>query len=354
MAQMKDLKIENFRCFDSIEVNGLSKVNLFVGANNSGKSSILEAVFLTMGMSNPMIPITIGSVRGLGLKKAQENSSSLFKYMFHNVRLDKNPLFRAYFEDTSERHLTLDALYTRDPMSGLSVSIPEVNGWKMSFSLTNASKKTISSECSLSFEGIQMKTQEALNYSEPFQTTFLTVYNGDDQVALQRLSDIIKRNGGASIVSALQNFDPNIINIQPLSDGIYFNVKGVKELLPIYLMGDGIRRFLGIIVTIEEGMSSFVCIDEIENGLHYTAHKTLWKALMSYVLQHDIQLFVTTHNSETLSGLVEVLDEEEYAAMREATKVFTVAKTKLKGYQAYRYAFEEFKSVIDSNLDIRR
>jgi predicted ATP-dependent endonuclease of OLD family len=41
---LKKLKIENFRCFKSFELNHLGKVNLLVGENNSGKTSILEAL----------------------------------------------------------------------------------------------------------------------------------------------------------------------------------------------------------------------------------------------------------------------------------------------------------------------
>ena len=37
--------IENFRLFDRLELDDLGKVNLFFGANNCGKTSILEAIY---------------------------------------------------------------------------------------------------------------------------------------------------------------------------------------------------------------------------------------------------------------------------------------------------------------------
>ena len=37
--------IENFRLFDRLELDDLANVNLFLGPNNSGKTSILEAVY---------------------------------------------------------------------------------------------------------------------------------------------------------------------------------------------------------------------------------------------------------------------------------------------------------------------
>ena len=43
----KDITIKNFRRVDLLEINGFAKINLFVGANNVGKTSILEAYALT-------------------------------------------------------------------------------------------------------------------------------------------------------------------------------------------------------------------------------------------------------------------------------------------------------------------
>ena len=41
---LKNLTIKNFRCFENFHLKDLKRVNIFVGDNNSGKSSVLEAV----------------------------------------------------------------------------------------------------------------------------------------------------------------------------------------------------------------------------------------------------------------------------------------------------------------------
>ena len=41
----EQLKIENFRGIKSLEINDLARINLFVGKNNCGKTSVLEAAF---------------------------------------------------------------------------------------------------------------------------------------------------------------------------------------------------------------------------------------------------------------------------------------------------------------------
>ena len=49
---LEQLKIENFRCFKYFELNHLGRVNLLVGENNSGKTSILEAIKMLFSQSS--------------------------------------------------------------------------------------------------------------------------------------------------------------------------------------------------------------------------------------------------------------------------------------------------------------
>jgi AAA15 family ATPase/GTPase len=43
---LRDLTVQNYRCFEDFQLGGLERVNLFVGNNNSGKTSLLEAIYL--------------------------------------------------------------------------------------------------------------------------------------------------------------------------------------------------------------------------------------------------------------------------------------------------------------------
>mgnify|MGYP006193319713 FL=1 len=43
---IKDIEISNFRCFEHTKIEGFERVNLIGGKNNSGKTALLEAIFL--------------------------------------------------------------------------------------------------------------------------------------------------------------------------------------------------------------------------------------------------------------------------------------------------------------------
>jgi AAA15 family ATPase/GTPase len=43
---IKNIKINNFKCFDNFEAEGFARVNLITGKNNVGKTAFMEACFL--------------------------------------------------------------------------------------------------------------------------------------------------------------------------------------------------------------------------------------------------------------------------------------------------------------------
>lgn len=358
MTSLEHLQIKNFRGFDSLEIAGLSRINLFVGKNNSGKTSILEALFLLFGMSNPTLPGNINNIRGLG-KGTQVGLPKQLKYLFHNLNLSEKPSFYGQFNDTSERWLEIEPRYKQNEFSSdiSSVSIPEIDGIGLNFATKKRQvpRKSFKSFFILEENNNTVKSTVPREYVETLIATYIPSDVKDNSSTLMRYSEILKKKGGESILKALQDaFDSNIIALQPFPDGLYFNLKDLGELLPTNLMGDGLRRFLNIVTAVSERQNSFICIDEIENGLHYSAYNWLWKSLLTFVEQNNIQLFISTHNIETLECLKSVLEEEKFKTMQDYAKVFSISKTVKSEYKSYKYSFEEFKTAIENEIELRK
>ena len=53
---LKSLRIRNYRVFKDLKVDGLQRINLIAGKNSSGKTSLLEAVFLLAQGRLPQLP----------------------------------------------------------------------------------------------------------------------------------------------------------------------------------------------------------------------------------------------------------------------------------------------------------
>lgn len=107
--KFNEIEISNFRGFDSIKIDRLSGLNVFVGANNVGKSTILEAVFMLVGMANPIMPMRVNYSR------TQTNSDmDSLKYLFHNIDFNNQPLLKAK-TGTSVRRLTFSPFFEIRP-----------------------------------------------------------------------------------------------------------------------------------------------------------------------------------------------------------------------------------------------
>ncbi len=58
------LKLDNFRGFDAYELTDLTRVNLLVGKNNCGKTSILEAIHLLVSGGDPLVLVRMANRQG--------------------------------------------------------------------------------------------------------------------------------------------------------------------------------------------------------------------------------------------------------------------------------------------------
>ena len=49
----KSFRVKNFRCFKDLQINDLGRVNLIAGKNNTGKTALMEAMYILAGDRDP-------------------------------------------------------------------------------------------------------------------------------------------------------------------------------------------------------------------------------------------------------------------------------------------------------------
>lgn len=343
----KDIEITNFRGFDHLKIEELSKVNVFVGANNVGKTSILEAAFMLIGMCNPMMPARINYWRS----SLTNSSLDATRYFFHNIDFSNKPLLQAHTTD-GERKMTFSpSLFVDSEATTGGTGHAGIKSINFNFSTSiDTSEYQCHTVLYADNNGVLQQTIDE-SYKEEINCLYISSEKNDSN-ALSNFVTLVKRGKRQVVVEALQTFDPNIETIEALPDGLYLQMHNLKELLPISMAGDGVRHVLNIISSIATENYNVVMIDEIDTGLHYSAHKSMWRAILEFVMKHNIQLFITTHNLECLQGLESVM--EEAANYQHLTNVYNVAKTRKKGFQAYRYSYSELKEAINNEIEIRR
>lgn len=90
---------------------------------------------------------------------------------------------------------------------------------------------------------------------------------------------------------------------------IWVSVKGTNKPVPLKLMGEGINRFCNIAMNMTSDVD-YLFIDEIENGIHHSVQKDVWKAIGKVAREQDIQVFATTHSLEMIRAAYEAFKDE--------------------------------------------
>ena len=343
----KDIDIHNFRGFDNLSISELSKVNVFVGANNVGKTSILEATFMLSGMYNPLMPTRINYWRSLS-----HNNLDSTRYLFHNIDFANHPTLSANTINGERKMVLSPTLFVDSESATSGAGHAAIKSLNIDFYTKQETSEEEHHHCML-YNDNNGHLQQQLDSSYTDQTSCLFIPSDKNDInALNNFVTLVKRGKRQTVVEALQAFDPNIEAIEALPDGLYLQMKNLRELLPMAMAGDGVRRVLNIISSIATENYNVVIIDEIDTGLHYSAHKAMWNAILHFVANHNVQLFVTTHNLECLQGLKKVM--ETNTAYQSLCTVYNVAHTLNNGYQAYRYSYPELKEAINNEIEIRR
>jgi AAA15 family ATPase/GTPase len=349
------INITNFRSIAELNLENFKQVNLITGRNNCGKTTVLEALFLISGMSNPQLPVTINNFRDLAL-----TSDDNFNFIFHNLDFEQEPQINTLLDGT-KRTLVIKPKYAtqynkkiintgkinliaENNITANTDDVPVVNGLSLKFN-DGKNQDNFISEISLSEGKISIPNR----YKERLLCSF---HSPQLPMTLlpQRIEKLLVNKQMDGVIAALQEIDPKITDVRMGATGIIYVDIGLEKLLPINIMGDGIRRIFSILAAVSDTQGGILLIDEIENGLHYSTLKILWKSLSKALEVYHVQLFATTHSHECISAMVsshEMLDKKS-----DNIRLYRIERQGNK-HQAFEYPPEMISTGIDSNIEMR-
>ncbi len=354
MDGFKNIEIKNFRGIDHLKIDDFARVNVFLGQNNSGKSTVLEAITLALGMSNPDMPQAINAVRA---RKPFGNFIDI-KYFFHNLDTSIPPEIILKQADGTSRRLKLALTYVFDELAEpkneplqQTGAVKYVNTLEMDFDISSGtSTQNYKSWLRVNPQGLVVNRKTADGYIEQLRGWLISADLMSNNL-VNDLTELFKRNQKDVVLTLLKLFDSRINGIEILNDDVYIGFDGVSEMLPSRMTADGLRRYLNIVACAANSMTTIVLLDEIDNGLHYSAYKKLWEAIFALATATNKQIFVTTHSKETLYQLNEMLEEKP--DFQKELRLYTIEKTLKKGIQAYKYTYEGLSGACENDIEIR-
>ena len=358
MAMLETLEIRNYRGFESYAVRNLAPVNLVVGQNNVGKTSILEAAQLLQS-SSPLSLLATNYFRRIGTDPRRpvgfEPSRTLPGSFLESAFFGHSAaaLTAIGIRDGSGRRLSIsisDQNMTEEGQLSLENDLPNSNLIVDSFIDGRHSERAILME-----DGSVERWPRLLrNFSSSVVPSEQVPPEGLSHGDLSALAvKVLVHAEEQRLLEAMQILDSSIQNVifLPGSDRssrhkelILLAKEGKRLLLSSF--GDGMRRMLGLALAFVNARGGQLLIDEIDSGLHYTKLEDMWRLVIKTSSDLDCQVFATTHSSDCLKGLRDALEKEpdlaDHVAVHKIDRRLTTAIT-LRGanlLEALRYDIE--------------
>lgn len=342
------LEITNFRALERFQMDGLGRVNLLVGTNNSGKTSVLEAIAMLWGRGSAGHFFGALSRRGELLSEDSQDREVDPSHLFHGHSLKVGDSFsiralnsteifemivtvRAMSEVSAEvrrnaaRHRMVLDLPQEELDAGVVVGKqPVVELVWQSLTPTMTKPRAASLTWPITRRGgisVERLFSEAITPSTakdrpPVHFVTTEGLGRDRVVAL--FEEIVLTPEEDTVLSALKTLEPEMERLAPIGTTRtrpYFAnetrgglaVKIGKHRVPIGSMGDGIWRILGITLSLVRARGGILLIDEIDTGLHFSVLSDMWKLVLETSKRLNVQVFATTHSRDCYEALAAVL-----------------------------------------------
>ena len=81
--------------------------------------------------------------------------------------------------------------------------------------------------------------------------------------------------------------------------------------VPLRALGDGVNRLFGLALALVSARGGLLLVDEIENGIHYSVQADLWRLIFETAARLNVQVFATTHSYDCIKAFEEAARESE-------------------------------------------
>jgi len=326
---LSSLEVQGFRAFRRLVITRLGRVNLIVGKNNTGKSSVLEALRLYATGGNPQTIFELLEHRGEVASRPprKPNHAHLMaEHLFYGRQALSHisaPIWIAQRPHDPE-HLTITFdryIEDYDPDTpSLFASDPTLTKSQIA-DLVGASA------------GLRIQVGSATRYLLPFnedgyldrRSYFLRGKTHPPAVAVspsglsaggtgQLWDQIALTDLEAELLASLRLIEPGVERLSFVGDqdrSPVVRLLGSDRPVPLSSMGDGMTRMLHLVLALVNARDGMLLIDEVENGIHYSVQPDLWRLVFQVARRLNVQVFATSHSLDCVQAFQRAAEEDE-------------------------------------------
>ena len=339
---IQSLQLTNYRGFRNFELHDLGRVNLIVGTNNAGKTSVLEAVHILEGTGEfgPIWSTLTRRGEDVDDRESSNVKQVEIRRLFHGHEISIGSNLEIAATTGKERGLFTARI--AEPSPEMKVRQP---------SLFDSSEGTdepefLSQAAALGIRWVKEPTGEDISvllnltpsgglarnevrflnrttdtYRSPI--IFITAASLTADKVIDLFEEIVLTPYEEFVIEALRAIEPSIERIATkgterrrflssridIRGGLIVKCRGIRDRIPIGSMGDGLWRILSLALALARAQDGTLLVDEIDTGLHYSVMENMWKLVSQTAKRLNVQVFATTHSRDCYESLAAISHE---------------------------------------------
>lgn len=375
---LNSIKIQNYRNLKYLSIEKLGKVNLIIGKNNTGKTSLLEGLHILLCQGQDSVIDDILLYRQEKYKTVRNIHDEIEE--LSSIFYERNQSNKLEFIGTTNGDITQFSIrfvkYFENNVDFSGSNVPEVFSDilpKMYKVKTESTENRIENKIGLEVSRNNEKYIRSFEENDILDNMAGALLNGRQSA---QLCNFVSANGVADdinldrwwskvaltdeediVISALKIVEKNIVRISIIKEKQDDETRFVVRLsnqqkpFPLRSMGDGINRILTIILAMVNCKDGYLLIDEFENGLHYSVQEKLWEIIFNLSKRLNIQVFATTHSNDTIRAFENIVNKNE-------TQPLDGLLIKLENIddniESLVFDPEELRVITDNLIEVRR
>ncbi|HEY0514944.1 MAG TPA: AAA family ATPase [Thermoanaerobaculia bacterium] len=345
---IRELTVNGFRCFREIRVEPLTRVNLFVGQNNSGKTSLLEAVEL----------VAIGGIEGL-VRSAVRRDEIVLRRSEAGEEFKEHAVDPAHLFFGHELHLgkSFRIEGPGDTRRWIECTVKQASTQEtLILSLHFQSHVTRGQHqdqrLTVSPGGGVLPPPGRLPKASP-PVNFLRAESSDGARLGQLWDALVLTPEEEGVTEALKIIEPRIERLAVVGEGrasakVLLKLAGMDQRLPLGSLGGGVGHLLALVLHLFSARGGFLLVDEIDTGLHYSVMVNLWRLIVETARRLDVQVLATTHSLDCVRALARL--RKQYPELAAEVTVHRVEKD---APRTVVYDADEIVIAAESQLEVR-
>ena len=363
------LSIRGLRGLRDLTLTEPGRVNLIVGRNDTGKTTLLEAVRLLLTGD----PRHMRRPNRSRIERVQTTYEESFGLAFYQGRVESGIRIvghlgeievraTANIESVGREEPLLIDTHDRDEEGDPDESLLQTgNQIVIRVAANNDAFATVTfpfEESALRRAGLS--TRRSFE-GEPFPEMPTTLWLGTNRAEVwshaRRFSQLADRREAGPLIELLRRIEPRLKDIrvslaprEAVSAGIATLKIDLQDgpLLPLESMGDGFASSIALVTAVAAATGGLCLIDEIENGIHYSILPSVWTAISDAVESYDTQVWATTHSLDCVAAA-----HEAFSNRPESLRVHRLSRHERGEVKVHTFDYSMLTRALESGWEVR-